>query len=85
MYANFFSSLTAVIFSYCICQFLFLIFVALYQVDGYAALPFVHLLLESYFPTYKHAGLLLCSCTVKYRVYFCGFGYVYFVLSLYHF
>ena len=49
MYTNFLRSLTAVIFSHVFASSLILIFVALYQAECYAALPFVHLLLESNF------------------------------------
>ena len=49
MYTNFPRSLTAVIFIHVFASSLILIFVALYQAECYAALPFVHLLLESNF------------------------------------
>ena len=49
MYTNFLRSLTAVNFSHVFASSLILIFVALYQAEYYAALPFVHLLLESNF------------------------------------
>ena len=55
MYTNFLRSLTAVIFSHVFASSLILIFVALYQAECYAALPFVHLLLESNFlPIYLY-------------------------------
>ena len=49
MYANFPRSLTAVIFTHVFASSLILIFIAVYQAECYAALPFVHLLLESTF------------------------------------
>ena len=75
MYTNFLSSLTAVVFPHEFSSSIFLIFVALYQADGYAALPFVKQLLESYFPIYKQACYFV-HVRFEYRVYFCGFGYV---------
>ena len=58
MYTNFLRSLTAVIFSHVFASSLILIFVALYQAECYAALPFVHLLLESNFlPIYLYTYL----------------------------
>ena len=49
MYTSFLRLLTAVILSHVFVSSLILIFVALYQAECYAALPFVHLLLESNF------------------------------------
>ena len=46
MYTHFLRSLTAVIFSHVFASSLILIFVALYEAECYAALPFVHLLME---------------------------------------
>ena len=75
MYTNFLSSLPAVIFSHVFASSLILIFVALYQADCYAALRFVHLLLESYFPTFKQVCYFV-HARFKYRVYFCDSVYV---------
>ena len=62
MYTNFLRSLTAVIFSHVFASSLILIFVALYQVECYVALPFVHLLLESTFlPISRLATLFMCG------------------------
>ena len=49
MYTNFLRSLTAVNFSHVFASSLILIFVAVYQAECYAALPSVHLWLESTF------------------------------------
>ena len=75
MYTDFLSSLTAVFFPHLFASSLFLIFVALYQADGYAASLFFHLFLESHFPTFKQACYFV-HARCQYHVYFCGFGYV---------
>ena len=60
MYTNFLRSLTAVIFSHVFASSLILIFVALYQAECYAALPFVHLLLEiTFLPISRLATLFM--------------------------
>ena len=87
MYSNFLRSLTAVIFSYVFASSLILIFAALYQVECYAALPFVHLpfvhLLESTFlPISRLATLFMHGLNT---VFILPLWLCYFVLSLYHF
>ena len=83
MYTNFLRSLTAVIFSHVFASSLILIFVALYQAECYAALPFVHLLLESNFlPISRLATLFMHGLNT---VFILPLWLCYFVLSLYHF
>ena len=73
MYANFPRSLTAVIFTHVFASSLILIFVALYEAECYAALPFVHLLMEiTCLPISRLATFFMHGLNT---VYFCSFGY----------
>ena len=85
MYTNFLRSLTAVIFSHVFASSLILIFVALYQAECYAALPFVHLLLESNFlPISRLATLFMHDLNTVF-IFEALVTLCYFVLSLYRF
>ena len=80
MYTNFLRSLTAVNFSHVFASSLILIFVAVYQAECYAALPFVHLLLESTFlPISRLATLFMHGLNTVFIfaalvVLFCAFA-----------
>ena len=85
MHTNFLSSLTAVIFSHVFPSSLILIFVALYQAECYAALPFVHLLLDSTFlPKSRLATLFMHDLNTVF-IFEALVTLCYFVLSLYRF
>ena len=85
MYTNFLRSLTAVIFSHVFASSLILIFVALYQAECYAALPFVHLLLESNFlPISRLATLFMHGLNIVFIfaalvMLFCAFALPFFL------